>query len=897
MKYEKKIITKQLKITGLVQGVGFRPFLFTLAKLYDLKGEVSNTTFGVIANAQGSLSNIDKFIQDIQTNPPPLSYVTKIVSKQITATNFKTFQIIQSTSESKGDTLISPDVSICPDCLLEMQDPDDRRFEYPFINCTNCGPRFTIIKDTPYDRSATSMNSFTMCPDCQKEYDNPSDRRFHAQPNACQKCGPRVWLTDNKGCKIKIPAEDIFEKAGDLLQKGKILAIKGLAGFHLTVDARNDKAVRLLRKRKQRPHKPFALMARSDSDLFNHLHISNKEETLLNSFHRPVVLFKKKQGAENAELSPFIAPLNPCLGVMLPYTPLHYILLKKSPDTLVMTSGNTSGEPLSIKNSASLNAFSHIADFFLFHNRNICFRADDSIVRVQAGNQRFIRRSRGYVPLPLNLNINSLDLNNLDIDELNIDRSDINELDIKDINIKSLDLKNSVLKPDNKNNDFNKNNVPDSSNDHEKTQTDQKEGLPSILGCGAEMKNTICLTKNTSSFLSQHIGELNNRKVYDFYVKSIDHLKKIVNVEPAVIAHDMHPDYMSTQYAKSFKGTQKKCFAVQHHHAHAASCMAENSLKGTTIAITLDGMGYGTDGNIWGGEILICSYKDFTRAASLAYLPMPGGDRAVLEPWRMAASVLFKTFGRDFIDLDIKYIKEMDRKELEFMIQMIEKNLNCPLTSSVGRLFDAVSSLLCLRHKTSYENQAAMELEAVADIEYREEYADSNYDLNYDLIDNSDNLSKYTSTPYAFSIIEKKQKKTTCGKYIDGKHFNEKFFDGNYFDHNYYKIDFSSSTREIVDDIIKKISNNIISQKFHQTIVKSFATVAGKIATQTKINRVVLSGGVFNNDIILTGMIKQLEAQGLKVFTHTKVPTGDGGICLGQVVCAAANIKSHKETK
>jgi hydrogenase maturation protein HypF len=776
------IAAKKLEINGLVQGVGFRPFLLNLAKQYALTGTVSNTSSGVLAIIEGSLSRLDQFINAIEKKKPPLSSVTRIASKQIPVTGFKDFQIIQSKSSESSNTLISPDVTVCADCLAEMQNPNNRRFEYPFINCTNCGPRFTIIKDIPYDRPKTSMKAFKMCPDCQQEYDDPMDRRFHAQPNACQVCGPRISLMDNKGCKIHLHSENVLEKAGELLKKGKILAIKGLGGFHLAVDARNNEAVRLLREKKQRPHKPFALMAQSFSSLFNHVHVSDMEKDMLNSFNRPIVLLEKKYIKGNAGLSKAIAPFNTCLGVMLPYTPLHYLLLEKGPDILVMTSGNRSGEPLSIDNKDAVNAFSHIADYFILHDRDIYFRADDSIVRVQAGHSRFIRRSRGYAPLPLDINI-----------------------------------------------------------DH----------LPNILGCGAEMKNTICLTKNSKVFLSQHIGELKNHKTEDFYIKSIDHLKKILDIEPEIIAHDMHPDYISTRYVNALAMTGGKKFAIQHHHAHAVSCMAENNLKEQIIAITLDGTGYGTDGHIWGGEILLCTHKNFKRAAQLSYIPMPGGDKAVLEPWRMAASVLFKAFGKNFMDLDIKYIKEMDIKKLEFIIQMIQKNLNSPLTSSAGRLFDAISSLLCLRHEISHESQAAMELEYVA----------------------SEPKLEFKQKPYTFSIIEKKGN-------------NKNIYNSD----KYFEIDLMPCIREIVGDLIDKTSHNIISQKFHQTMITSFANTTNKIASDAEIDKIVLSGGVFNNNLILTGMIKALEENNLKVFTHSKVPTGDGGLCLGQVVSAGAQM-------
>jgi len=821
---EDNIGAKQLEIHGLVQGVGFRPFLFTLAKLHSITGEVSNTTSGVLVIAEGSLSTLDKFIKDIKNKQPKLSNVDQIISKPIPVTGFNAFQIIQSTTSSKSNTLISPDVSICDDCLSEMLNRDDRRFEYPFINCTNCGPRFTIINDIPYDRPKTSMKAFTMCPECQKEYDDPMDRRFHAQPNACPVCGPQIFLTDNKGFKINKSPKDAIQKAVDLLKSGKIMAIKGLGGFHLAVDAASDRACCLLRKRKLRPHKPFALMVGKTSNLFQHVYISQKEKDILNSFHRPIILLKKKFTTGSSGISQAIAPFNTCLGIMLPYTPLHYLLLKKGPGILVMTSGNRSGEPLSIDNKDALDAFSHIADYFLFHDRDIYFRADDSIVKVQAEEPRFIRRSRGYAPLPLNIN--------------------------------------KIL---------------------EKHQA-------SILGCGSEMKNTICLTKGSKVFLSQHIGELNNHKTENHYVKSIDHLKKILAIEPEIIAHDIHPDYISTRYAKKIARKGKQIFAIQHHHAHAVSCMAENYLNEKVIAITLDGTGYGTDGNIWGGEILMCTHENFTRKAQLSYMPMPGGDKAVLEPWRMAASLLFKTFGKNFINLDIQYIKEIDIKKLQFIVQMIQKGINSPLTSSTGRLFDAVSSLLCLRHEISHESQAAMELEAVA-----EEPCDK-------MVPGGNNLSEpgadkkiknkhkpeYDKMSYAFSILEQQDSSSN----ILNPDINPEISQQKYFE-----IDLRPCIYEIVHDLVNKtlnqdkISKTIISKKFHQTLILAFADTAKRVALETGINKVVLSGGVFNNDLILTGMIHELEKNDLNVFTHTRVPTGDGGICFGQVVSAAAQMK------
>ncbi len=772
---------KRLEISGVVQGVGFRPFLFVLAKKYHLKGEVSNTDSGVLATVEGSSENIKKFAHDIYHKNPLLASVTHIDISDTQMSHFSLFQIVKSKSFNSRTTLISPDVSICSDCLAEMKDLNDRRYEYPFINCTNCGPRYTIIEDIPYDRPKTSMRHFRMCDECQQEYDDPLDRRFHAQPNACPTCGPQVFLTDNKGNRVDSASRQAMVLASQFLSQGKIIGVKGLGGFHLACDASNKYAVKNLRQKKNRPHKPFALMAESASSLFGHVHVNSKEKELLESYHRPIVLLKKNKKIKDkiGEFAADVAPLNNCLGIMLPYTPLHFLLLEKGPDVLVMTSGNKSGEPLSIENKDAIDSFSHIADYFLLHDRDIYFRADDSIVRIQANKKRFIRRSRGYAPLPVPLN----------------------------------------------------------------------KSMPKILGCGAGLKNTICLTRNNHAFLSQHIGDLDNAMVFEYFQKSIEHLKQILDIHPEIIAHDMHPHYLSTEYANVQNGVKK--IGVQHHHAHAVACMAENDLDEAIIAITLDGTGYGTDGHVWGGEILLCTHKEFKRKAHLSYIKMPGGDAAVLEPWRMAASVLYQAFGDDCINLDIPYIRAMEKDKLVFIIQMMKKNVNSPLTSSAGRLFDAVSSLLCVRHKISHESQAAMELESISDkpLSKGEPEESASFDGAYE-----------------FEIIEH----DTREKDVE------------------FEIDMMASIRQIVADISQEKSRRSMGSKFHNTLVTAFSTAAFRLSRKTGIKKIVLSGGVFNNDIILKQMIKALEEKHLKVYTHTKVPTGDGGICLGQAVVAAA---------
>jgi len=772
---------KQLEIKGMVQGVGFRPFLFQLAQTHNLFGEVSNTSKGVVVIVEGPMDKIETFTDDIRAKKPVLSSITSIKSKEIPATFHTCFTILKSKPGKKKSTLISPDVSICKDCLDELNNPLDRRYEYPFINCTNCGPRFTIIEDIPYDRPKTSMKHFPMCEDCQKEYYNPLDRRFHAQPNACAVCGPHVTLVNSLEEDVCKDNGKSIARAADLLHQGKILAVKGLGGFHLAVDASNNEAVLNLRKRKKRPDKPFALMAESVDAIENFVHVNGDEKKLLESYNRPIVLLLKKnaQGSVSdsasgiaSDLASGIAPGNKYLGVMLPYTPLHYILLKKGPAVLVMTSGNRSDEPLSIDNADAIDAFGHMADYFLIHNRDIYFRADDSIVQVKKEQTRFLRRSRGYAPIPILLD----------------------------------------------------------------------ESLPGILAVGGGLKSTICLTKDNQAFLSQHIGDLNNFKTFTYFKESIEHLKKIMDIKPEIIVHDMHPGYMSTQYAMEYTNTHSatpvKTHAVQHHHAHAVSCMAENNINHEVIALTLDGTGYGTDGKIWGGEVLTCDHTSFKRHAHLEYTPMPGSEAAVLEPWRMAVAYLNKAVGSKMLDLDIAPIRDHERKNLEFLQQMVKKGLNSPLTSSAGRLFDGVASLLGIRHKISFESQAAMELEAIADS-----------DLN--------------CTHYSFSFAGTD-------------------------DEQPFEIKVSPLIIEIVHDIIKGKDISYISTKFHRTFVDMFVKSALKVREKTGLNDVVLSGGVFNNNLVFDNLVKELENNNLKVYTHSKVPAGDGGISLGQAVIAGA---------
>ena len=627
----------RLEVNGIVQGVGFRPFVYNLARQYQLKGEVANTSSGVSIHIEGPPEQIRSFERDLAEKSPPLAYVVEISSRPESVKKYSDFRIVKSKDQLLMSTLISPDVSICKDCLRELFDPGNRRYLYPFINCTNCGPRYTIIDDIPYDRPRTSMRHFKMCAACQAEYDDPTDRRFHAQPNACAACGPQVSLYDNR--RKSVDAVDPIQKAAEFIRQGKIVAVKGLGGYHLAADAENSEAVIRLRNRKMREEKPFAVMSEDLQRIRQFARIGPEAQKLLTSIQRPIVLLPKKIPGPIAEE---VAPRNRYWGVMLPYTPLHYLLLKHGFTALVMTSANLSEEPIAIDNDDAFARLADIADYFLIHNRQIYLRSDDSIVRNTAGQTRYIRRSRGFVPIPLFLN----------------------------------------------------------------------RTVPPILACGAELKNTICITKGDKAFLSQHIGDLENMDTLDFFKQTVAHLQRILEVRPEIIACDMHPDYLSSQYAAEQQGIRK--VEVQHHHAHIVSCMAENKLEGAVIGLSFDGTGYGSDGSIWGGEVLIAEARQFKRAAHLAYVRMPGSAAAIKQPWRMAVSYLYDAFGENFRELDLPILKQIEAPKLKVVAEMILKGVNSPQTSSLGRLFDGVAAIAGIRHRVNFEGQAAMELEMLA---------------------------------------------------------------------------------------------------------------------------------------------------------------------------------------
>ncbi len=754
---------KKLEVNGIVQGVGFRPFVYNLANHYGLKGEVANTSAGVSIHIEGPPECIQGFETDLAAKCPPLAHVVSISGESAPVKPCADFKIVKSRGRAHKSTLISPDVSICADCLQELFDPADRRYLYPFINCTNCGPRYTIIDDVPYDRPKTCMRHFKMCAACQAEYDDPANRRFHAQPNACVRCGPHVSLYDNR--RKAVDTADPIKKSADFIRQGKIVAVKGLGGYHLAVDAQNNDAVLRLRDRKMREEKPFAVMSPDLGRIRQYAMVGPEEEIMLASIQRPIVLLQKKTPCSIAAA---VAPRNKYWGVMLPCTPLHYLLLKHGFTALVMTSGNLSEEPIAIDNEDAFERLADIADYFLIHNRDIYLRSDDSIVRHAAGQTRYIRRSRGFVPIPLFLN----------------------------------------------------------------------HAVPSILACGAELKNTICLTKDDKAFLSQHIGDLENLSTLDFFRLTVDHLQRILEIHPEIIACDMHPDYLSSRYAAEQQGIRK--VEVQHHHAHIVSCMAEHRLEGAVIGLSFDGTGYGSDGAIWGGEVLIADAGQFQRAAHMAYVSMPGGAAAIKEPWRMAVGYLHDAFGDSLRDLEIPMLGHIASAKLKIIVEMIQKGVNCPQTSSLGRLFDGVAAIVGIRNQVNFEGQAAMELEMLA--------ADDTASI-YD-------FERLTGTGDCIQILP------------------------------------APIIRGIVEDIQSGVAIAQISIKFHKTLIALFAEICADIRRERDLNRVVLSGGCFQNRILLSGMIQELASRDFAVFAHQRAPTNDGGIALGQALIAASKLSS-----
>ena len=813
-----------MQIEGNVQGVGFRPFLHQLATDHGLRGRVGNSAAGVNLEIEGPRYAVEACLAEIPRRRPPLATITGLTHRFAEPVGHPAFVIVESECEGHRAALISPDVAVCDDCCRELFDPGDRRYRYPLINCTNCGPRYTIINDVPYDRPATTMACFKMCPACHAEYDDPTNRRFHAQPNACPTCGPRVWLVKSGDdsrtagrnfdhrestsnpvehdivCRASPVDDDPIDVAAQLLREGAIVAVKGLGGFHLACDATNTQAVERLRRRKNREEKPFALMV-PDLDAAQQLcRLDAGAESVLSSRERPITLLPRRRTASVADA---VAPQNQYLGLMLPSTPLHYLLLhdasrRRRLPALVMTSGNLSDEPIAIDNHEALQRLEHVADAFLLHDRDILVRADDSVVRyqplrdtaVQNGRAResgviMLRRSRGYVPMPVFLN------------------RDVGE----------------------------------------------------VLAVGGHLKNTVAISRGKTVFLSQHIGDLDNADALEFLNQSIDHLQRILSIRPTVVAHDLHPDYFTTRFAQQLEDVQ--LVPVQHHHAHVAACMAEHGLDGSVIGVALDGTGYGADGNVWGGEILIADYAHFQRAAHFREVPLPGSEQAIKQPWRMALSYLDAAFGDRLWSLPIPFVRHLDRPTAELVLRAARREFNSPATSSCGRLFDAVAALVGLRQTVTYEGQAAMELEMAMDDALSSAALSDNYPVVHVEQTNVGPVPKPRSSA----------NNSACPSFV---------------------LDPAPLIAAVVADIQAQVPTPVLSRRFHQALVRALAGAVDRVAEATGLCRVVLNGGCFQNQFLKNELTAAIRELGLSVFAPRLVPPNDGGLALGQIMVASA---------
>ena len=817
-----------LSVKGIVQGVGFRPFVYNLAKDLGIKGYIKNTSGGVFIEAEGD--NSAGFIDAIQRSHPPLAKIDCIEVQELSPIGYNDFIIISS-SDSGSFTLVSPDVSVCDACLKELSNPQDRRYLYPFINCTDCGPRYSITKRVPYDRPNTTMSQFRMCPQCMGEYKDPSDRRFHAQPNACPICGPQVFLTVNNPQFTVNVAENPIAGTIALLKQGALVAVKGLGGFHICCDASNKLAVAHLREKKRKSNKPFALMAPDCGTIGKFCEISKDEAVLLNDIKRPIVLLEKKVKADGSGvmgkddkdilLSKDLAPNNRYLGFMLPYTPLHYLLfhypvtydplpLTSHFDALVMTSGNISEEPIVIDNIEAVKKLSDIADAFLFHNRDIFMRVDDSVIKAVSGNRRigelgnrgivdspalrlsgspvrfsFIRRSRGYVPEPILM----------------------------------------------------------------------KDDGPDVLGCGADVKNAFTIMKGNYAIMSQHIGDMENIETLRFFEETLLNLKQVYRSQPVALAYDLHPGYLSAQWAlEQISKHKMKGYAVQHHYAHIASVIAESGLKDEVIGVALDGTGYGTDGNLWGGEFLVCRINGFIRVAHFNYIPLPGGEMAIKECWRTAVGLVVsalstKESGPERLNAAVMesldatgFIDRYGRQRVETIVKLAGNRQFSPLSSGAGRLFDAVSALSGVSDRNTFEGEAAIALE--------------------------NEIEEGVLGEYPFAVNE------IC---VNGGPL---------------LIDFSETVLRIIDDIKNGELKGRIAARFHNTVIEVIVVMAARIGSEYGIRNVALSGGTFQNAYVFERAYNKLKSQGFNVFTNVNVPCNDACISLGQAFLLRERLKA-----
>jgi hydrogenase maturation protein HypF len=759
MAISETLARKRLKVTGVVQGVGFRPFIYRLARLHRLAGWVCNTSQCVEIEIEGPLASLDTFIGRLQEEAPALARIDAVESRDARPQGEAGFAIRESRHLAATEALIPADVATCDDCLADIADPGNRRYRYPFTNCTNCGPRFTIIREVPYDRPHTTMAGFDLCPRCRAEYENPEDRRFHAEPTACPVCGPRVWLEEGN----RRLDHEAIPAAAELLRRGKIVAVKGLGGFHLAADARQGEAVRTLRIRKGRVAKPFALMVRDLAEAERLCQLGDLEKSLLLTRERPIVLAPRRP---ETGVSDQVAPGHRFLGLMLPYTPLHFLLMQQAPAALVMTSGNLSEEPLVTDNDEARQKLAGLADAFLLHDRDIQVPCDDSVVRPVPGPMVIpLRRARGFVPAPIYLPLKS----------------------------------------------------------------------EPILGVGAEQKNTFCVAANGVALLSQHVGDLDSVETFDYYQRAIRHFKALCRQDPAIVAHDLHPLYLSTRYARGLAGV--RLIGVQHHHAHIAACLAENRRTDRVIGLALDGTGYGHDGAVWGGELLVADLAGFTRAGHFAAVRLPGGEAAVKDPGRMACAYLYALYGEDFLSQARRLGLNYAPLEERILRRQLADGLHSPLTTSAGRLFDAVAAALGVCRTRTYEGQPAMELEMAAH---------GPEDGFYPAAVRKDGQVLVLDTLAVFGGA--------------------------------------------VTDHLAGVGAAVIAARFHNSLVRLLAAACDLIREATGLNLVALSGGVMQNALLFTRLNRALAAQGFEVLTHTLAPPNDGCIALGQVAVAAARI-------
>ena len=774
-----------LRVEGVVQGVGFRPFVYRIAYEEGLAGFIGNDTDGVTIEIEGPPAHVEAFLARLRAEAPPLARIDRVDVKELEAAGEPGFRIVSSAVKGRVSTGIPADAATCADCLRELFDPSDRRYRYPFLNCTNCGPRFTITRRIPYDRPQTSMAVFPMCAACQAEYDDPLNRRFHAQPNACRECGPHVWLESPDGSAIESdePIQEVMER----MLAGEVAAIKGIGGFHLAVDATNETAVRRLRERKHRYGKPLAVMVRDLEAARRVCVLTPEDEELMQQPSRPIVLARARN---DHGIAASVAPGIPWLGLFLPYAPLQHLLFADHRvKALVMTSANLSEEPIAIDNAEARTRLGAIADVFLMHNREILQRCDDSVMAVVDGQPQLIRRARGFVPMGLEL--------------------------------PGIEIPN--------------------------------EAQP-LLAVGGHLKNVFTLANGRFAYQSQHLGDLENLTGLEFFRESLAHLMRTFEIEPRAVIHDLHPGYLSTSWAKEWAGEREvlpraqgvaqggrglPLIAVQHHHAHVAACMGEHRLEGPVIGLSLDGTGYGSDGKIWGGEVLICRLEGFERFAHLDYVPMPGADAAVREPSRMAFAHLVAA---GFPEEQARELTGASGQESRLVARMMERGLNSPLTSSLGRLFDAVAAVVLGRREVDYEAQAAIELEGIA-------------------VDEDDRV------PQRDYVLEQCKDEANPEGVI---------------------LKTSAMWHAVVDDLRRGVLKQRIAAQFHAGVAAGFIAAAAEARSRTGMTQVVMSGGCMHNRRLTRLLRAGLEEEGFQVFTHRNVSPGDGGLSYGQAVVGAA---------